>query len=169
MVQVSMRTELFDYDLPPERIAQTPLPRGESRLLALHRASGQIEHRRFPDLIEYLDPGDTLVLNDTRVTARRLEAMRESGLPAEVMLLRKVGETGWDALVRPGKSLRPGKSVTLIGPMREEMLVRIVGMTPEGGRTLECPDGPRRDLLSAWGSTPRARSGKTSTCPPSPR
>src|SRR5947209_2401636 len=96
----AMRTDLFDYDLPPERIAQTPLPRGESRLLVLHRKDGRIEHRHFTDLPEYLRSGDTLVLNNTRVTARRIEAVRESGQPAEVLLLNKVGATQWEALVK---------------------------------------------------------------------
>src|SRR5690348_15255861 len=111
-----MRTDLFDYDLPPERIAQTPVPRGQSRLLVLHRADGRIEHRRFADLLSYFRAGDTLILNDTRVTARRLAALRENGLPAEVLLLRPAGATGWEALVRPGRALRPGKTITLLAP-----------------------------------------------------
>src|SRR5437660_723220 len=115
-----MRTALFDYELPPERIAQTPAPRGESRLLVLRRADGQITHRRFPDLLSYLRPDDTLVLNDTRVTARRLHAERENGQSAEVLLLRPIGETQWEALVRPGRALRPGKRLTLVGPLPEE-------------------------------------------------
>src|SRR5579871_5380935 len=114
-----MRTELFDYQLPPELIAQTPLPRGHSRLLVLHRATGMIEHRSFTELPDYLKPDDTLVLNDTRVLARRLEAVRDSGLTAEVMLLKPVGERCWSALVKPGKSLRPGKQIRLIGPEPE--------------------------------------------------
>src|ERR1041385_6924113 len=128
-----MRTDLFDYTLPPERIAQTPTPRGQSRLLVLHRSEGRIEHRRFTDLPEYLRAGDTLVLNDTRVSARRLEARRESGQSAEVLLLRPVGETGWEALVRPGKSLRPGKTLTLVGPPPESPVLTapIVATTPE--------------------------------------
>src|SRR5262245_44687337 len=69
---VPMRTDEFDYLLPDELIAQTPVPRGESRLLVLHRASGKIERRRFSDFVSYLHPGDTLVVNDSRVTARRL-------------------------------------------------------------------------------------------------
>src|SRR5689334_8138243 len=101
-----MRTEDFDYDLPAELIAQTPQPRGQSRLLVLHRSTGHIELREFTDLLTYLTAGDTLVLNDSRVTARRLRAVRESGASAEILLLRRVGETEWDALVRPGRSLR---------------------------------------------------------------
>ena len=111
-----MRTDLFDYTLPPELIAQTPLARGESRLLVFHRAEDRIEHRRFPDLLEYLNAGDTLVLNDTRVIARRLVGELPDGGVAEILLLHPAGERQWTALVRPGKSLRVGKSVTLVGP-----------------------------------------------------
>ncbi|HZT41788.1 MAG TPA: tRNA preQ1(34) S-adenosylmethionine ribosyltransferase-isomerase QueA [Chthonomonadaceae bacterium] len=150
-----MRTDLFDYDLPPERIAQTPLPRGESRLLVLHRGEGRIEHRRFSDLPAYLRPGDTLVLNDTRVTARRLEARREGGLSAEVVLLHPVGDTCWAAIVRPGRALRPGKTLTLIGPNSQApVTARVVATTPEGGRILDVGDPVARDALAGWGVAP---------------
>jgi S-adenosylmethionine:tRNA ribosyltransferase-isomerase len=149
-----MRADLFDYDLPEELIAQTPVPRGESRLLVLHRSDGRIEHRRFPDLLDYLRSGDTLVLNDTRVTARRLQGVREGGAPAEILLLRPMGARRWEALVRPGKSLRPGKSVTLLGPEHQTVPAQIVATTPEGGRILEFESGAVRDLLEHWGVTP---------------
>ncbi|HZP85086.1 MAG TPA: tRNA preQ1(34) S-adenosylmethionine ribosyltransferase-isomerase QueA [Chthonomonadaceae bacterium] len=150
-----MRTDLFDYTLPPERIAQTPTPRGESRLLVLHRADGRIAHRRFTDLPEYLRAGDTLVLNDTRVTARRLLARREGGQPAEALLLRPFGERGWEALVRPGRALKPGKSLEIFetegGPA---VKAQIVGTTAEGGRILEFADRATRDALADWGVAP---------------
>jgi S-adenosylmethionine:tRNA ribosyltransferase-isomerase len=150
-----MRTDLFDYTLPPERIAQTPAPRGESRLLVLDRADGSFAHRRFADLPDYLRAGDTLVLNDTRVTARRLEAQRDNGQPAEILLLRPVGETCWEALVKPGRALRPGKSVVILGPSpAEATTAQIVATTPEGGRILECADRHTRDTLATWGTTP---------------
>ncbi|HLK56153.1 MAG TPA: tRNA preQ1(34) S-adenosylmethionine ribosyltransferase-isomerase QueA [Chthonomonadaceae bacterium] len=151
-----MRTDLFDYDLPPERIAQTPLPRGQSRLLVVHRADGRIEHRQFADLPEYLRTGDTLVLNDTRVSARRLTAQRESGQSAEVLLLRPVGETCWEALVKPGKALRPGKTLTLIGPPPDSVVltVPIVATTPEGGRVLDLGERALRDTMAEWGVAP---------------
>jgi S-adenosylmethionine:tRNA ribosyltransferase-isomerase len=154
MICHAMRTDLFDYDLPPERIAQTPVPRGASRLLVLGRKDGQIAHRRFSDLIEYLWPGDCLVMNDTRVTARRLRARRESGLPAEALLLRPSGETCWEALVHPGKSLRPGKTLTLFGPDNREILAAVQAETPEGGRLLDFGDRRLRDEASDWGETP---------------
>ncbi len=151
-----MRTELFDYTLPPERIAQTPAPRGESRLLVLHRATGKIEHRRFADLLGYLRAGDTLVLNDTRVTARRLEARRDNGQSAEVLLLRPVGETCWEALVKPGKALKPGRTLQILrDPIAaESVMARVAATTPEGGRLLEFVDRETRDRLAAWGVAP---------------
>ena len=160
-----MRTDLFDYFLPPELIAQTPLPRGESRLLVLHRANGQIEHRRFSDLLAYLNTGDTLVVNDTRVIARRLRGLRPSGHEAEVLLLRPVGERQWAALVKPGRSLREGVNLTLIGPkldlsqsgsVQEDVqeTAQIVGETEEGGRLLEFADAAARDRVGLWGSSP---------------
>jgi S-adenosylmethionine:tRNA ribosyltransferase-isomerase len=151
-----MRTDLFDYELPPDRIAQTPLPRGQSRLLVLHRDDGRIEHRQFSDLLEYLHPGDTLVLNDTRVTARRLEAKREGGYPAEVILLQPLGETGWEALVRPGKSLRPGKTLLFRSPAPDNFTVpaQVIATTPWGGRHLDFSDRSTRDLMAAWGLIP---------------
>jgi S-adenosylmethionine:tRNA ribosyltransferase-isomerase len=148
-----MRTEDSDYILPPDLIAQTPVERGESRLLVLHREDGRIDFRQFGDLLEYLRPDDTLVVNDTRVTARRLVAEREGGQPAEVLLLRPVGETDWHALVRPGKRLRPGASVTLrLGA--EDVKATILEATPEGGRVLRLPNEEIRDQLAREGTAP---------------
>jgi len=151
-----LRTELFDYLLPPELIAQTPVPRGESRLMVVHRESQRIEHRSFPDLLEYLRAGDTLVLNDTRVTARRLAAVRDGGEAAEVLLLRPVGERFWEALVKPGKSLKPGRTVTVKSTSLDEQDVRavVVGTTLDGGRILEFADTKTRDRLAKWGTAP---------------
>ena len=149
-----MRADLFDYNLPPERIAQTPLPRGESRLLTLSRESGKIEHRRFPDLLDYLRSGDTLVLNNTRVTARRLRAERENGLPAEVLLLHPVGAAQWETLVRPGKGLKPGRGLTLIGPEGQRVTAQVLSATEAGGRIIELETAEARDALASWGESP---------------
>ncbi len=151
-----MRTDLFDYYLPPKLIAQTPVPRGESRLMIVHRATQHIEHRRFPDLFEYLSSGDTLVLNDTRVTARRLAAVREGGEPAEVLLLRPVGERSWEALVKPGKSLKPGRTLTITATpgYHTPVLATVVATTPDGGRILEFSSMETRDRLAKWGTAP---------------
>lgn len=156
-----MRTDLFDYHLPPELIAQTPLPRGELRLLVLRRADGQIEHRQFPDLLTYLRAGDTLVINDTRVIARRLRGLRASGKEAEVLLLRPVGARQWAALVKPGRSLRAGTNLALLGPdenafngVPPQETAQVVGETDEGGRLLEFTDAHARDRVGLWGSSP---------------
>lgn len=151
-----MRTDQFHYELPTELIAQTPAPRGESRLLVVHRSDGRLEHRTFQDLPEYLSEGDTLVLNDTRVTARRLTARRESGMEADVLLLRPSGVRSWEALVRPGKSLRPGKRITLCqgGPEGANVLACVTETTPDGGRILELNSAGERDALADWGVAP---------------
>jgi len=152
----SMRTTLFDYHLPRELIAQTPISRGESRLMVLDRTSGAIRHRQFSDLLEYLVGGDVLVLNDTRVSARRLRGIREGGEPAEILLLRPVGARRWEALVNPGRGLKPGRTVQLIGPEAEGLQVAatVVDITSEGGRLLEFADSWQRDLVGGWGKTP---------------
>jgi S-adenosylmethionine:tRNA ribosyltransferase-isomerase len=151
-----MRTEEFNYELPTELIAQTPSARGHSRLLVLHRTDGRLEHRRFQDLPEYLSEGDTFVLNDTRVTARRLIGLREAGQQAEVLLLRPNGSKSWEALVRPGKSLRPGKRLTLFCGERHTPCVQalITATTPDGGRILELNSTAERDALAEWGVAP---------------
>ncbi len=109
-----MRTDDFDYSLPPELIAQTPVePRDASRLMVVHRDSGQIEHRIFRDIGEYLRPGDLLVLNQTRVLPARLFGRKAgTGGKVELLLLNRRDECTWEALVR-GKGLRPGTRIEL--------------------------------------------------------
>jgi S-adenosylmethionine:tRNA ribosyltransferase-isomerase len=109
-----MEASLFDYELPESLIAQAPVePRDSSRLLVVHRATGQLEHRHFYDLPDYLREGDTLVLNDTRVSARRLFGRKPTGARVELLLLRPVGDGRWHALVRPGRRLPEGSIVLL--------------------------------------------------------
>ena len=104
-----MKTSDFMYDLPERLIAQTPLERRDaSRLLALDRRTGQMEHRHFYDLPEYLRAGDCMVLNDSRVIPARLVGRRTTGGAVEVVLLRELGENRWECLTRPGKKMRPG-------------------------------------------------------------
>ena len=107
------RTADYDFFLPPSLIAQRPTERrDESRLLVVHRASGAIEHRTFRDLVEYLAPGDALVLNATRVLRARLLGTRDtSAAPAEIFLLRPLGDDRWEAMVQPGGKLKPGRRV----------------------------------------------------------
>lgn len=116
-----MRTDDFDYDLPEELIAQAPAePRDSCRLLVLHRDDGSIEHRRFSDIIDYLDPGDLLVVNRTRVMPARLMGHKHgSGGVAEVLLLRRREDLDaqgsmWECLVHPGRRLRPGALIDFV-------------------------------------------------------
>lgn len=104
-----MRLEDFDYDLPPELVAQEPVePRDASRLLVVHRAAGRLEHRQFRDLPDYLHAGDVLVRNVTRVLRARLVGRRSGGGPAELLLLEPRPDGTWEALARPARRLRPG-------------------------------------------------------------
>ena len=117
-----MRTSDFDYELPPDLIAQTPVePRDSSRLMVLHRDDGSTEHRRFTDILEYLRPGDLMVFNQSRVIPARLFGVRDdNGGKVELLLLRREADGVWEALARPGRRLRPGATVTIIPPDNEQ-------------------------------------------------
>lgn len=108
-----MDVNLFDFHLPERLIAQTPLPdRTASRLLALNRRTGEVEHRTFPDIIEYLKPGDLLVLNDTRVIPARLFGVKpDTGGHVEVLLLKQEQDDIWEVLAKPAKRLKKGATV----------------------------------------------------------
>ena len=97
----------FDYDLPKELIAQTPVePRDSSRLLVMDKNTGELEHQHFYNLPEYLKPGDLLVFNDTRVIPARLHGFKTTGAHVEVFLLTRKNATDWEVLVKPGKKLQ---------------------------------------------------------------
>jgi len=130
----------FDYHLPPELIAQYPAPeRTCARLLVLRRHNGEIDHRQFPDLLEYLKPGDLLVLNETRVFPARLYGQRaDTGGKLEVMLLHERQPGAWEALVQPGRRAQPGVSIRFgDGSLQAEVMER----TAEGGRLLRFTPG----------------------------
>jgi S-adenosylmethionine:tRNA ribosyltransferase-isomerase len=126
--------------LPRELIAQTPArPRDSSRLLVLRRDTGALEHRAFRDLPEYLRAGDVLVLNNTKVLPVRLRTRRPTGAEVEVLLLKPIGDQ-WEALVRPGKRLRPGTrlsfgdgAIEITVGARTEQGTRLVGVRPSAG------------------------------------
>lgn len=111
----AMRTADFNYELPPELIAQHPASkRDESRLLVLHRKENQVEHRRFPDLLEFLRAGDVLVLNNSRVIPARLRGTNaKSGGKFEMLLLEENSTNDWWAMIRPGKKTRIGTQIIL--------------------------------------------------------
>ena len=134
-----LRTSDYDFELPPGQIAQSPLDRrDESRLMVVDRASGSISHHRFRDLPQFLRAGDALVLNTTRVFRARLLGKRDSGAPAEVLLLREAGDGCWEAMVQPGAKLKPGRIVTFAPGFRAEILAptdrgtRLVQLHVEG-------------------------------------
>ena len=110
-----MRTGDFDYHLPPELIAQTPIePRDSSRLMVMNRATGALEHRRFTDISEYLVPGDVMVFNQSRVIPARLYGRRaDTGSKVEFLLLRRNADGTWQAMARPGRRLRAGVVVDI--------------------------------------------------------
>ncbi len=105
-----MTTDDFDFNLPEKLIAQTPLEkRDASRLLVLDKKSGAIEHRHFTDILDYLEPGDTLVLNDTKVMPARLYGIKEeTGAVIEILMLKDLGHDTWECLVKPAKRIKEG-------------------------------------------------------------
>ncbi|HEX5437923.1 MAG TPA: tRNA preQ1(34) S-adenosylmethionine ribosyltransferase-isomerase QueA [Gemmatimonadaceae bacterium] len=112
MSERGARTADYDFPLSPDRIAQYPVARrDESRLMVVERATGRIAHHVFRDLVQLVSPGDVLVLNTTRVIRARLLGRRDSGAPAEVLLLRSLGDARYEAMVSPGGKLHPGRTV----------------------------------------------------------
>ena len=148
-----MKLSDFMYDLPEERIAQTPVePRDHSRLMVLHRGTGAIEHRHFYDIVDYLNPGDCLVINETKVIPARLYGERPTGGACEVLLLKQLGPKRWETLVRPGKKLKPGAEV-LFGDGR--LKCRVLESTDAGGRVVEFEcEGSFEAALDALGEMP---------------
>ena len=130
-----MKLSDFMYDLPEERIAQTPVePRDHSRMMVIPMNGGAIEHRHFYDVVEYLRPGDALVVNETRVIPARLLGERENGGPAEILLLKQVGPKLWETLVKPGRRLKVGAKVSFGGG---KLTAEIKDNTDAGGRVVE--------------------------------
>ena len=113
-VPVGLSTKDYYYDLPKELIAQDPLEdRSSSRLMVLGKKSGEVSHHHFRDILDYLRPGDCLVINNTRVIpARLIGTKKETGAHVEILLLRRKKDDIWETLVKPGKKLRPGAEVT---------------------------------------------------------
>lgn len=152
MTDRPLRTADFDYDLPPELIAQTPVePRDASRLLVLHREGGELEHAAFRDLGHYLRPGDLLVANESRVIPARLYGRKASGGRTEVLLLRRRSERSWEALVR-GKGVREGTRL-VFGPVHRQIGATVLAILPSGARLLEW-DEPVEPHLGEIGIMP---------------
>ncbi len=149
-----MKTSDFSYHLPEELIAQTPLEkRDESRMLVCSREERAWQHRRFTDLSDYLHPGDVLVLNRSRVIpARLLGEKTESGLPCEVLLLKRLDQSQWEALVKPGRRLKEGTQIVFgDGQLR----CRVENSTAFSGRIVRFSyDGVFEEILDRLGQMP---------------
>jgi S-adenosylmethionine:tRNA ribosyltransferase-isomerase len=139
---LALLTDDFDYDLPTGSIAQRPaVPRDSCRLLVLDRASGQIDHRIFSDLPDYINSGDLLVVNDTRVLPARIHGVKdETGGAVEVLLLRERYENTWECLVKPGRRLKPGTRVVFADGAMTGLVVDVA--EEGGGRLIQFRLGP---------------------------
>ena len=148
-----MKTSDFWYDLPEELIAQTPLQqRDSSRLLVLDRVSGEVQHRHFYDILDYLNPGDCLVLNDSRVLPARLLGHRPTGGAVEVLLLRDLGDKKWECLCKPGRKMQVGNEV-IFGD--GELTATVVEVQETGNRVIEFHyDGIFLEVLERLGKMP---------------
>lgn len=142
----------FDYDLPQELIAQHPMePRDHSRLLVVDKKTGEIEHKHFYDLVNYLKPGDVLVFNDTRVIPARLHGTKDTDAHVEVFLLTRRDATDWEVLVRPGKKLQVGAKINF----SDELSCEVIEHTDFGGRVVRFKyDGIFEEILDRLGETP---------------
>ena len=142
----------FYYDLPEDRIAQTPAePRDTSRLLVYHRDGKSIENRVFRDITDYLQAGDVLVVNNTKVLPARMYAKTQHGGVVEVLLLKRYDLRTWEVLMRPGKKGKIGAKMTI----GEELALEVKDVTDSGERIVEFTyDGAFEDVLSRVGTMP---------------
>ena len=154
-----MKTSDFDYTLPPELIAQTPIEmRDQSRLMVLNRSNSSIKHRRFFEIVDYLQDGDILVFNDSRVTSARLSGRKvDTGGRVELLLLRRLDSAVWEALVKPGKRVNIGTRVEItnnsaIGSEHKaSVLAEIIGLKQDGIKLISFSD---ETILPQLGSIP---------------
>ena len=150
----TMNVKDFYYDLPQELIAQDPLKdRSASRLLVMNRESGKLEHRVFKDVVDYLRPGDCLVINDTRVIPARLFGVKaDTGAKIEVLLLKRRDQNIWETLVKPGRKCRPGTEIVF-----GEGLLRgtVLDVVEEGNRLIRFSfEGIFEEILDRLGQMP---------------
>ena len=148
-----MKTHDFYYDLPEELIAQTPLEkRDTSRLMVLDKVTGQVTHKHFYDILDYLKPGDCLVMNDSRVLPARLLGHRPTGGAVEVLLLRDLGDKCWECLCKPGKKMQVGNEV-IFG--NGELTATVKAVQEDGNRVVEFHyEGIFLEVLERLGKMP---------------
>ena len=146
------RVSDYNFHLPPELIAQTPPEhRGDSRLMVIDRARNLIEHRTFRDIVEYIPPGDVLIRNTTRVMRARLLGIRDSGAPAEVLLLKPLDNHRFEAMVRPGGKMKPGRTIHIA----DEFDVTVESITDRGTRIVALRSTlPVADTIERHGHIP---------------
>ena len=147
------KTRDFWYELPEELIAQTPLQkRDTSRLLAVNRRTGELAHRHFYDILDYLNPGDTLVMNDSRVLPARLLGHRPTGGAAELLLLRDLGNNEWECLAKPGRKLQEGTEV-IFGD--GQLTAKVIRVQEDGNRVVRFTyEGIFLEVLESLGKMP---------------
>jgi S-adenosylmethionine:tRNA ribosyltransferase-isomerase len=145
-------TSHYDFDLPLDRIAQRPTERrDESRLMIVNRTTGEITHKHFSDLVPLIPRGDALVLNTTKVFRARLLGIRENGTPAEVLLLRSLGDSTYEAMVHPGGKLKPGRKIHIADDLEAE----IVSTTERRTRVVRLTSAlPIDDAIEKYGHVP---------------
>lgn len=149
-----MKTSDFYYDLPQHLIAQTPMePRDAARMMVIHRDTGKREDKIFRDIVDYLRPGDVMVINETKVIpARLLGEKEETKVPVEILLLRRVDKDHWETLVRPGRRLKKDTMVSFGDGL---LRARIGDTTDAGGRIVEfLYEGVFEELLDRLGEMP---------------
>ena len=148
-----MKLEEFDYYLPEELIAQVPIEkRDESRLMVLHRNNKTIEHKTFKDIIDYLNPGDCLVRNNTKVIPARLYGKKDTGANVEFVLLNRIDGDIWEAMVRPGNKLKPGVNVEFGNGILKATILDIL---PGGTRRVQFQyEGIFNEILDKIGLMP---------------
>ena len=155
MTPTNLKTEDFNFELPSELIAQTPAAERESsRLLALNRKTGETKHAVFSDITGFLNAGDVLVLNDTRVIPARLWGVKEhTGIKTEVLLLRRLQDSVWEVIVRPGRRIKEGVNI-IFG--NGQLCAQVIGVNEDGCRLLhfDCKGEEFFSLLDRVGCVP---------------
>lgn len=149
-----MNLKDFYYELPPELIAQDPLvERSSSRLMVMNRKTGEVEHKIFSDIVDYLNPGDCIVINDTKVIpARLIGAKIDTGATIEVLLLKRMDADSWECLVKPGKKARPGAQISFGGGL---LTGEITDVLEEGNRIIKFSyEGIFEEILDELGQMP---------------
>ena len=151
---IGMSVKDYDYDLPKELIAQDPLEdRSSSRLMVLDKTSGEVEHKIFKDITQYLKPGDCLVLNNTKVIPARLYGVKEgTEAKIEILLLKRKENDVWETLVKPGKKAKPGTKI-IFG---DGLLVgEVIDIVEEGNRLIQFHyEGIFEEILDQLGQMP---------------